>query len=240
MNKLLLTTVLVTVCYVSSYAQALELGFNGGVSINSNPTDNMVYKGETYTYNYVGMIDLMVNFNEYFQLGIEARVSELSRKSDSVYLSPYKLPIGGDDKKFVYAKFMTSAMLKANGQYPFGDRGKLYAGVAIGYGAGRHNSDKLYPSESYRTPDGGKGIAYGAQLGYDMSLSDRVIFSIEAAMRSYALDYGGPYAPVIRPVEPLKYSITAYNLTIGIGFKLGSRDRKYLRIPAFGGSKSGY
>lgn len=239
MNKLLLTISLVAVCY-ASHAQAIELGLNGGVSTNGNPTDNMVYKGDVYTYNYVGMVDLMVNFNDYFQLGIEARVSELSRKSDSVYLSPYKLPIGGDDKKFVYAKFMTSAMLKANGQYPFGDKGKIYGGVAIGYGVGSHNSSKIYPSENYRTPNGGKGVAYGAQLGYDMNISDRVTFSIEAAMRSYTLDYGGPYAPVIRPFEPLKYSIIAYNLTAGIGFKLGSRDRRYLRIPAFAGSKDGY
>lgn len=239
MNKLLLTIALVAVCYTSN-AQAIELGFNGGVSTNGNPTDNMVYRGDIYTYNYAGMVDLMINFNQYFQLGLEARVSELSRKSDSVYLSPYKLPIGGDDKKFVYAKFMTSAMLKANGQYHFGNKGKVYGGVAIGYGVGRHNSDKVYPGESYRTPDGGKGIAYGAQLGYDMNLSERIVFSIEAAMRSYSLDYGGPYAPVIRPFEPLKYSITAYNLTVGVGFKLGSRYRKYMRIPAFGGSKDGY
>lgn len=239
MNKLFLTLSFF-IGSVSCYAQALELSFNGGVSTNGNPTDNMVYRGDTYTYNYTGMIDLMVNFNQYFQLGLEARVMELSRKSDSVYLSPYKLPIGDDGKKFVYAKFMTSGMLKANGQYPINNYGKIYGGVAIGYGVGRHNSKKLYPSENYRTPDGGKGIAMGAQLGYDLNLSDRLMLCIEGAVRRFKLDYGGPYAPVIRPYEPLVYSITAYNLTLGVRFKLGSTDRKYMRIPAFGGSQSGY
>lgn len=239
MNKLFFTIAMVIASLASS-AQILELGFHGGISTNGNPTDNMVYKGDIYTLNYAGAVNLMVNFNEYFQLGLEARVMELSRKSDSVYLSPYKLPIGGDGKKFVYAKFMTSGMLLANGKYPLSKQAKIYGGLAIGYGFGRHNSDKIYANENYRTPDGGYGIAYGAQLGYTHDVGERVALNIEAAYRYFKLDYGGPSAPVIRPEEPLVYSIAAYNFTVGLKFRLGSRYRKFLRIPAFGGSQSGY
>ena len=158
MKRLVLVTSL-SLMTVAAAAQrkAIEIGLGAGVSINSNPTYNMAYAGNRITPNYSALLNGLYNVNKYLSVGIEARVMELSRKSDSVYNTYLFTKIGGDDKRFTYSKAMISGSAIANGKLVV-NRGYAYAGVAVGYALSRQNSQLLNANESYRAPDGGKGL----------------------------------------------------------------------------------
>lgn len=212
---------------------AFELAIGGGLSTNSNPGENMVYKGNRITWtNYSALLNGQYNFHRSMSVGIEVRSLELSRKSDGVYPVSYlKQSIGGDDRKFVYAKYMLSAAAIFNGRYNT-YRGYFYGGGAAGYAASRHDSKSLNAqTESYRAPNGGDGFVLGVQGGYTHGITSVIGLNIEAALRNYTLYYDA-LAPETRPYEDLHYNITAYTVTIGLKIRIVPKYAPQNDIPA--------
>ncbi len=235
MKKVLSVILLVSSALVSQ-AQGWEFGIHGGISSNGNPSDNMPYKGNTSTLNYDGHLTLVYHLSKYFQVGLEGRIVELSRISDSVYTSPYNIPIGDDGKKMVYAKHMLSGAVIANGQISLGS-GYVYGGAALGYGVSLHRTRKLNESENYRTPNGGRGIMYGGQLGYVLPLSKYVGLNIEGAVRYYTLYYKDNEVPNLKPETNLDFNVMSYSGTLGLRFRLPSRYERGMNMPPFGGAR---
>lgn len=236
--------VILSVLLISStgYAQrgAIEIGLGGGASINSNPGENMVYKGEKATLNYSSWFGLGVNVHRSIYVGLEARVLELSRISETTTYPTYlKTTIGGDSRRFVYSKSLVSAFGVVNGKYTL-TRGYLYGGGAFGYGVSTHDS-KVYNSnkESYRAPDGGKGIAWGLQAGYTHGISLASAVYVDIAMRNFRLVYDAG-APEVRPYTNLHYNITAYTITAGLKLRIMPRYKAQNDIPAFRGKGRSY
>lgn len=216
----------------TSFAQPgiIELGAGGGVSINSNPSDNMVYKGNRMPANYALYVNGQYNIGYNFLLGLEFRTCELARRSDDTFMGPDKYIIGGDDRKFVYAKSMLSATIVANGKLNVA-RGYFYGGAAVGFGVARSVSDRLnYNSESYRAADGGLGPVLGAQIGYVHGLTPRLGLNAEIALRHYRLSYTAD-APLTFPYTDLKYNITAYQFTIGVKYRIFPKYKAQNNIP---------
>ncbi len=204
------------------YAQSSEFGLHVGFSSNSSPDGNMVYKGNVATYNYNASAAAYYNFYKVVQLGVEVRSVELSSKSDdTVYLSPWKLPIGKDDKKIVYAKAAVSTCALFNLRYAWKGN-NIYLGGAGGYGFARNNSHKMQSGENYKAPDGGRGFCYGFQAGATIGINNNWAFNLEGQYRAYNFDYVDAEAPAIRPVEVLNYKITNYGFTVGLRYRIVS------------------
>lgn len=238
MKKIICSLLLVSTsvfAHAQINAQDLEIGVHGGVSSNGDPSGNMPYKGDIATFNYSGHLSVIYHIHKNFQIGLEGRVTELSRMTDSVYLSPYKIPFGADGKKMVYAKYMVSGAFLANLQAPVGTKGGyVYAGAAVGYGTSRHKTRRLNDNESYRTPDGGSGMVFGGQVGFVMGLSKFIGLNIEGAYRSYTLNYDNNEVPLLVPKEQLNFSVTDVSGTIGLRFRLPySQERHDRKMPAF-------
>lgn len=224
-------------CSCSAFAQrgAIEIGIAGGVAACSNPGSNMAYKGNRTVFtNYSGLFNASYNIHRSMAVGLEVRGMELSRKSDAVYTTFPNTIIGGDDRKFVYAKSLISAGAVFNGRYST-YRGYFYGGGALGYAMSRHDSQNLNTKrESYRAPDGGNGLMLGVQAGYTHGLSSVIGLNIEGALRNYSLSYEA-LAPEIKPSANLKYNITAYTVTVGFKFRIMPKYRAQNDIPAMRG-----
>lgn len=215
-------TCIVLMAFFSStaYSQNIEIGLSGGVSMNSDPSDNMVYKTDKSAINYAGSASVLYNLTAHIQYGLQANVMELSGTSENVYADVnhgFAL-IGGDDKRFVYAKNALLLCGVFNGKVNI-NRGYLYAGLALGYGISRQSSTTLSSGESYRAPDGGNGISFGGQLGYVVGVSYRFGFFAELAYRYIDLKYDAQ-APAVHPSTDLHYHMAAYPFTIGVRYRI--------------------
>jgi len=201
-----------------TYSQNIEVGLAGGISTNSSPSGNMYYSIDKWTINYAGSFNALYNFTDHMQFGIEAQVSELSGISDNTFVSPYNTYIGGNNKRFVYARKDITICGVFNGKYNIG-RGYVYGGAAIGYGMARHNADELSSNESYRAPNGGAGLVAGGQIGWVIGINGRLGAFIEAAYRYMDLKYG-TQAPKETQQENLHYHLSAFPVIIGIRYRL--------------------
>lgn len=220
-----------------SFAQrgAIEIGVGAGLSINSSPSSNMVYKGNrTVWTNYSGVLSTVYNFHRSMAIGVEARGMELSRRSDGVYPTYLRTTIGGDNRKFVYSKALLSVGATFNGRYST-YKGYFYGGGAAGFAASRHDSkDIKTDKESYRAPNGGNGLMLGVQAGYTHGLTSVIGLNVEGALRNYTLSYDAT-APEVRPYTNLRYNITAYTITVGFKFRIMPKYRAQNNIPAMRG-----
>jgi hypothetical protein len=207
----------------STFAQNFELGLGVGISTNTRPSDNMPYKGDKLTINYALAFDVLYNISDYLQAGVEAHATQLSRKSSTIYTTFYGNKIGNDNKRFVYAKSATAICAVLNGKLP-AKNGYAYGGLALGYGAARHDSKTLSSNESYRAPNGGNGLVFGLQVGYVLGITERIGFSAQAALRHFSLKYDA-MEPTGTTAENLKYNIMSFPITVGIRYRIkGGKD----------------
>lgn len=219
MKKLLLFFVLFG---IKAQAQEFEAGIGGGFSVNTQPTDNMVYKGDQSLMNYSANLRALYTIKENWQFGIEVQMHELSSKSSKKYGGFYNGElridsVGGDDKKLVYAKYLVNGCAVANKRFDFGGS-YAYIGAAAGFAVARNNSKKYESNESYKAADGGRGLAFGAQIGYAANISEKLGIYLEASWRYYNLDYRNADAPQVAKGPVLKYSIMAFPCTFGIRY----------------------
>jgi hypothetical protein len=226
MKKLILFALLIG---VKAGAQEFEGRVGGGFSINGTPSGNMAYKGDQSLMNYSTNLQLLYTTKNNWMLGLEGHMLELASKSTKKYLGyingSYLLDsIGGDDKKMVYAKYAVSICGVVNKRFDFnGGSSYFYVGGAIGYASARNNAHRYQSNESYKAPDGGRGLCYGAQLGFAANVTEKIGIYLEAAMRFYNFDYRDAGAPLVwkspdNSGEVLKYSINAFPVTFGIKY----------------------
>ena len=220
-RSLLIVIVLIFSSFMCN-AQGWEVAIGGGVSENAAPNGNIFYKADQMIPNYAAMVSLMRDLRYGFQLGLQAHVSELSNTSSQSYPSIYYSNIGGDGTKFVYSKVTTSLCLALNKTFTIG-KSQVYLGGAFGFDVARNNHLHT-TNQAYIAPDGGDGISYGGQVGYNIFFNNRLAFNIEGAMRYYTLnsEAHGPFAKDHDPT--LNYSITAYTLTFGFRYRLFDYD----------------
>lgn len=215
---------------------AIEIAASAGPSINSNPSGNMVYKGDKISMNYTAAIQGLYNVHRSISVGLEFRVTELSRKSslsDSAHLVSFNSYIGGDNKRYIYAKKLMATSVVGNARLNL-SRAYLYGGVALGYGFTAYNASKRRPNESYRAPDGGSGFCFGFQAGYTYGLTHAIALNIEGSLRNYSLRYT-VVAPGTWPSTDLHYNITAYAISIGLKIAIMPKYKQQNYIPAFRG-----
>lgn len=242
--KSVFAVALVVLVQVNSSAQrgAIELAAGAGVSVNSTPTDNMPYKGDIVVPNYSTVLSGLYNFHRSMAVGLEVRSLGLSRKSETAILSailpaPYDM-VGGDDKRITYSKNAMSFCGVFNAKLNT-YRGYFYGGPAIGYAFsvqdhGRMNNN----TETYRTPDGGKGFVWGVQAGYTHGISAVLGINVEAALRNYSLSYPDNAYRLdgfMQPVPDLSYNITAYTITAGLKIRILPKYKAQNAIPAMRG-----
>jgi hypothetical protein len=192
--------------------------------MNSKPSDNMPYKGDILTVNYSVSLGILYNLNINWQAGLEANVSELSRKSSVPYKTFFGVPFGNDDKKIVYAKNATSLSLLFNRKFNT-TTGYAFAGAAVGYAGSKQDSKTLGSNEGYRAPDGGKGPVFGLQLGYVYAVNARIGIFGQAAFRYYNLSYDAA-EPTGLTKDNLKYNIMSYPVVFGFRFRFLNDDTK--------------
>jgi hypothetical protein len=218
---------------LSLYAQNVEIMLGGGASLNSSPTTNMAYSGEKICFtNYAAQLGFLYNFAEDWQAGLQGTVLQLSRISDKVYAGPDGTPIGGSGKHYVYSNEDATVYAIINRKMNIGN-GYFYGGLAAGYGIARNNSKSLPDNVAYEAPDGGKGYAAGAQIGYVIGINSRLGIYAEGAFRYMDLKYDAE-APNVHPHTDLHYQIMAFPLTVGLRYRfINSRTQN--DIPAFRG-----
>lgn len=240
MKKVAITIVLLfSIMHLYAQRGAIEVGIGTGVSVNSDVSGNMVYKGNIPTVNQSFLLNALYNVHPNISVGMEARVLGLSRKSDSVYYINLNTKVGGDGRRLVYSKNMLSTCIVANGKYPM-RRGYMYGGLALGYGFSMHKaSDINIANESYRAPNDGSGIAYGIQAGYTYGINQVMALNIEGALRRYNLSYTVA-APDVFPKTNLEFATTAYALTFGVKFRIIPKGKTENEIPAFRGKGRSY
>ncbi|MGN6568459.1 MAG: hypothetical protein ACTHJ0_10925 [Flavipsychrobacter sp.] len=197
-------------------AQTYELGAGGGISLNGKPTNNLYFKGDKLTVNYASYLSLLKNMKDNVQMGIDIHMLELSRKSSVIYDFEGR-NIGGDNKRFVYAKYAFSIDVVLNKKYYIG-KNYVYGGIAAGLSIARNNAHNLPDNVSYGAPDGGYGLSVGAQLGYVYNIDNRWALNAEVDARYYDFDYKA-IAPIVRPFTNIHYRIVAYPLTISVRYK---------------------
>ncbi len=205
-------------------AQRLVLGLGAGGAVNGQPSGNLVYKGDQTLLNYAGRLNFTYTNKSNFQFGFVGHMHEMSTKSDSTYPGfPNRHlridSVGGDGKKLVYSKYTVAACAVLNYNVKLGSQTSFYIGGAIGWGFARNNSLYYAENETYNNADGGDGICYGGQLGFDQKLGNKVSFFFDASFRYYNFEFDAG-APTIRPPERLEYSIWAMPITVGLNFTL--------------------
>lgn len=218
---------------------AIELTAGAGLSINSAPTDNMPYKGNRVAPNYSALFNATYNIHRSMSAGLEVRSLQLSNKSDFVYTSSpiSSLAIGGDDKRFVFAKNAMSVCGVFNGKLN-GYRGYYYAGGALGYGFTVHDASAVKrEKESFRTPSNGSGLVWGLQAGYTYGLTALLGINIEGALRNYTFNHSNAtiFQPEVTFPNNLQYNITAYTLTAGIKVRIVPKGKVQNNIPSMRG-----
>lgn len=200
------------------YSQQYEIGIGVGASINSKPTNNMLFRGDVVAANYATDFTFLKNINTDWQIGFDLHVLELSRRSTITYNNA-GTDIGNDNKKFVYAKYAFAICAVANRKFHV-DNNYFYVGAAMGAAIARNNSTETRSDASYLAPDGGYGLCIGLQAGYTYNFSTRWALNFEVAARYYDLDYDA-HAPVIKPYTNIHYRIVAYPVTFGIRYRFG-------------------
>jgi hypothetical protein len=210
-------------------AQRVELGVSGGASANTAPSYNMPFKSNIPAANFYGSIMLIANLASSdiyskmanrMQLGLEISGLELSGKSTHRYAGIDHVPIGNDNKRFVYAKPCITGLVVCNDRRPVG-YGYFYYGASAGL-AGGANNHTLSAGESYKAPNGGIGYAVGAQAGYTHGLSANLGISLQIAAR-YIYLYYSAQTPQAGSHAYLHYSILATPVSIGLRFRLVKR-----------------
>lgn len=196
------------------FSQKLELGLGIGASINTTPSGNLVFKGDKSTIKPAANLQALYNISERFQTGIELSVTGLSGKGKFTYIDSSGQELGTDVRRFIYAKTYASALAVFN--VKFGDPYRYaYAGVALGYGVGRHDSKELKPNEAFRTPDGGKGLAAGVQAGVVQSLGRHISVFGSLALRYHQMNYDTPIG-TCAITEKLSYTVMSVPVLVGI------------------------
>jgi hypothetical protein len=227
MKKVLLL-VLLSFQY-SVYAQSWELCLGGGISTNTSPGGNMEYKADQSLLNYAATLKLIYTNKANWQFGFDGHLLELSSKSSKKYGGYYNdelhiLSVGGDDKKLVYAKYAPAFCFSVNKKFVFENKSDVYAGIAVGYGFARNNSEHFNANEGYKGPDGGRGFVYGVQLGYTKDFSEKLGFNFEAALRYYDFKFTAE-APQRPMFERLHYNVIAFPITIGLRYYISRVDQ---------------
>jgi len=202
---------------VCSFAQKIELGVGAGISLNSKPSENLYFKGEKTTINPAATVQGFYNINERWQAGLQLHFSSLSGKSTVTNIDSMGHS-SSEDKRFVYAKTNIIGCAVVNARFP-AQNGYVYGGAALGYGVSRHDSKTLKSKEAYRTPDGGKGVVLGLQVGYVRGITKHLAVSAEAAFRYQQLGYD-THAGTNTVTENLKYSVMSFPVTVGIRYQL--------------------
>lgn len=227
MKKVFLLTIL-SGALMTANAQSLEIGVGGGFSTNTAPSDNMVYKSDQSLINYALNLKVIHTTYSNWQIGFDAHVLELSGKTTKRFEgmpNPYLGYVGGDNKKLVYAKYAVSGCLVGNKAFMFNNnRSYIYLGVAAGYASARNESHNYKPNEGYKAADGGRGPVIGGQVGYVASLSERVGLNLDVAVRNYHFSYDAGAPQVFNPPTDIKYSITAFPITVGIRYFISRGD----------------
>lgn len=225
----------------TTYAQkgAYEITAAAGASINSAPSGSFPYKGNQIAPNFTAVLNGKYNFHRSMSAGIEVRTNTLSNKSDVLYTAGgFNSFVGGDNKRFVFAKNIMSFTALFNGKLNT-YRGYLYAGPALGYGmlvqdATNWKSEK----ESFRTPDNGGGLVWGVQAGYTHGLTAVLGLNIEAALRNYSVAFNNAPGFVTTTFYPAntQYNITAYTVTVGLKVRIMPKYKPQNDIPAMRGN----
>lgn len=235
-----LLVVALLLCASVAHAQrgAFELTAGVGASINSAPSDNMPYKGNKIAPNYSALFNATYNIHRSMSAGVEVRSLQLSDKSDNLYLAglPNTL-VGGDGKRFVYAKNALSVCGVFNGKLNT-YRGYYYGGAALGYGFTMHDAAQVKrEKESFRTPGNGSGFVWGVQAGYTHGLTAVLGLNIEGALRNYSLNHSSAstFQPEIVFPANLQYNITAYTLTVGLKVRIVPKGKVQNDIPGMRG-----
>lgn len=219
MKKVFLAAILLS--SVNVFGQDLELGVGGGFSTNTTPDGNILYKQDQTVINYAGTLKVIYTTRNYWQFGLDGHVMEISGKSSKKLPNPITGDsVGGDNKKIVYAKFGVSICAVANKAFVFKstspNKSYVYLGVAIGGGSAR-NPQERHNTESYKAPDGGRGLVLGGQVGYVGNLSEKMAFNLDIAIRHFNFKYDAG-APLTVPLEDLHYSVTAFPITVGLRY----------------------
>lgn len=206
------------------FAQKFELGLGAGINLTTKPSGNLFLKGDKIGINYATSLHLLYNINQHWQTGLELHVSELSGKTNIKLTDINGQTVSEETKRVVYAKTDIAACAIFNGKMSV-KNGYGYGGVALGYGVGRHDSKTLKDNEVYRTPDGGKGIVFGLQIGYVKGISKHFGVSAEATMRYHQMNYDTP-SGTPGAKENLKYSVMSFPITVGVRYQIFTSETK--------------
>jgi hypothetical protein len=164
---------------------------------------------------------------------------EIAGKSSKRQLGVLTDSVGGDNRKLVYAKYGISICGVANKAFTFYNKqtnkwskSYVYLGVAAGYGSARNNHIEYNAAETYKAPDGGRGLVIGGQAGYVGTLSEKFAFNLDIAVRHMDLKYDAG-APLVTPLKDLHYSVVTVPITFGLRYFLFRTDKDL--IPRSGG-----
>jgi hypothetical protein len=208
-----------------AFAQNTELSLTGGISLNGQPSANMYYVGNKSALNYAASFTYLrnIDLNDHWQIGGDLYVHSLASKSSKTY-NYLGDEIGGDNKRFEYAKAVLTPDFITNYKFHLDDDEYIYAGAALGlvYTINDHTSTN--PRYTYKGPNGGIGASTGVQAGIVYGISPRLALNGELAMRYYYITYDAP-APY-RNGEELHYGIVTVPITVGIRYRIGF-ERQY-------------
>lgn len=230
-NKMLLGCLCLSLCSSIAFAQrgAIELAAGGGVSMNSAPSGTLIYVGSKSPVNYSTQLNALYNVHRNISIGLDVRLLELSRITDTS-LTPTEPATA---RKIMYSKAVFTPCAVTNGKINI-MRGYIYGGVALGYALNTHTDFSINRSkETYRTPGGGNGPVIGAQLGFTYGINRFMGIYAEAALRNITLESKADAPKKI--YTQLNYNITAYNLTVGVKFRIMPPRRVQNDIPGMRG-----
>jgi len=208
---------------VNSFAQQSEIGLSAGISMNSKPMGNEVFRGNRSSLNYSTGLTYLINLNRTFQLGAELDMLELSRRSTYVYDWHEGEPVGNDGKKFDYshytfsfAPFLNAKIFKWEDCYVYGG---ITAGLVVARNYQNTNNDPSpNSSDSYAAADGGIGEMAGVQLGINYSINRRFALNAQGSIRYYNLSYD---AEAYYYHDKLAYGAWVYPVMAGLRYNFG-------------------
>jgi len=209
-----------------AFGQKFEVAVGGGISTNTQPTGNMYYIGNASVANYAATASCSYNSWTGWQLGLSIHELELASTSSVVFTDANypTITYGGNDKKFVYSAYTTSACGFVNKKAVIG-RSDLYIGFAIGFALAKNDPDERGPNESYKAPDDGNGLVLGMQFGYNYNFTPLFALTLDVAPRYYDLHYNVVAPHEYPSTSNLDYQIWAVPVTLGFRFRIQSADR---------------
>ena len=208
-----------------SLGQQMEIGLGVGLSANSKPNGNLIYKGGVISPNYAVNLVLLKNLQNNWQFGADIHVLEMSRIAEKDYPGYYdNSNLGGKGKLFVYGEETSSLALILNKKFSSGSHyfylgGVLGANFVLNF---KSQSISTHPNPNdiyYKSPSGGYGGVGGLHLGYTTNISKRVVFNAELAALAYYVTFRNNAPPDYK--SNLHYTILAYPFTIGIHYRFG-------------------